>query len=102
MADIRFKYDDIQASVNKINTIKESYFNAGTKLIKDIETSTTNWEGASKDKFLQLIQGDVNKYVTTTVPEIVEALSTMLNENARSMGDADKQIADSLPATLSE
>lgn len=100
MADIRFKYSDIQTSVTKINTIQQSYLQAGTKLIKDIETATTNWQGASKDKYLKLIQGDVNKYVTTTVPDIVKALSDMLKQNGDSMKEADTQIAQSLPETL--
>ena len=47
------------------------------------------------------ITGPVNEYMGTTVPGIVTALAELLKANADQMEQADQQIADNIPASLS-
>lgn len=99
---IRFNYVEMQNAAKDIYDIKEKYMNAGNKLVSDLEESTKNWEGKAKEKFIQLVDGDINEYVTTKIPQAIESIAKLLEENAKSMKQADQEIADAIPSSLSE
>lgn len=101
MADIVFKYDQMKNAANQIQDIANRYKAASDKFQTDFTEATSPWEGASKDKMMQFVTGAVNEYMGTTVPGIVNALADLLNANAENMQDADQQIADSIPSSLS-
>lgn len=98
--DIRFKYAEMNSAVNAINGYAEEYRTAASTFINAISEATSPWEGASKEKFMTLINGDVQEYIGTTVPEVVAALAEMLSENAKQMKETDDAIAESIPANL--
>ena len=100
---IVFRYDQITAAVNTIKGYAENYQSAGNSLIAAINNSTGDWEGASKIKFDQLInggQGTVQEHVCKTIPNLITALAEMLAANAREMENADTTVANSLPGSL--
>ena len=101
MADIVFKYDEMRTAVTQIADIAARYKAASDKFQSDFADAATGWEGASKDKLMAFINGPVNEYMGTTVPNIVNSLSELLKANADQMEQADQQIADGIPSSLS-
>lgn len=101
MADMRFNYNEMNKVVQDIRTsIKVSYQNAGAKLVEDFQNAVASWEGDSKEKLVTLFQTAVNDYLTNSIPNALEALATLLEENAKQMSQADQQIADQIPTSL--
>lgn len=94
--DIRFKYDEITNAVTQIKSIEEEYKTAASTLQTSFESAVEAWEGASKDAMLNLMQGPVNRYAAETVPGILEALASLLEQNAQQMQEADNQIATNI------
>ena len=73
----------------------------GDDIVQLVADAIAGWEGASRDKMSAFITGPVNEYMGTTVPGIVTALAELLKANADQMEQADQQIADNIPASLS-
>ena len=101
MADIVFKFDEMRIAVTQITDIASRYKAASDKFQADFADAIAGWEGASRDKMSAFITGPVNEYMGTTVPGIVTALAELLKANADQMEQADQQIADNIPASLS-
>lgn len=102
MADMRFNYTEMsKASAQIRDTIKTAYVNAGTKLVSDFQEAVSAWEGESKEQMETLITGAVQEYLTKSIPDALEALAKLLDENAKQMHNADTEIASQIPTTLS-
>lgn len=94
---IIFNYPKMDETVTKLNGYKGEYEQAAELFLSAMKKATENWEGASKDKFITFVEGDVTTYIKTTVPGIVEGLANMLKSNSTQMQSADHQIANQLP-----
>ena len=101
MADIVFKFDEMRTAASQVEDFAARYKQAAATFQKDFFDATAGWEGASKDKITGFINGPVNSYISETVPGILSALSTLLQANADQMENADQQIADNIPSSLS-
>jgi len=97
---IVFDYAKMNSCVTTLRGILEKYKNAADKFNEEFNTAITGWEGDSKDKMKSLIDGAVNSYLKDTIPGIVEALAAILEENAKQMAAADRQIADNIPQSI--
>jgi len=103
MADkIVFRYEAMNSCVQTIRGILEQYKTAAGTFNSDFNAAISEWEGDSKEKMKAFIDGAVNEYLAETIPNIVDALATILEENAKQMKDADEQIAANIPSSLSE
>ncbi|MBP5267499.1 MAG: WXG100 family type VII secretion target [Ruminococcus sp.] len=100
MADIVFRYDEIRNAASQIADIAQRYKAASDKLQEDFIAATNAWEGTSKDKMTGFIAGPVNEYIGKTVPDLVNALSELLNANADQMEKVDQELADNIPTSL--
>ena len=101
MADkIVYDYQKMNNAVAQIRTIKDNYKNAGVTFNTNFTQNSASWQGESKDKLLQLINGDINTMLTKNIPEYLEALASLLEQNADQMAKADNQIAQSIPPQL--
>lgn len=102
MADMRFNYTEMSKASTQIrDTIKTAYVNAGTTLVSDFQAAVSAWEGESKEQMETLITGAVQEYLTKSIPDALEALAKLLDENAKQMHNADTEIASQIPTTLS-
>lgn len=101
MADIIFKYSDMATTVNELKGYALEYKNAASVFLNTITEAMSPWEGASKNKFANLLNGDVKEHIEVTVPQVVEALAEMLKANADQMKATDDAIAESIPSNLS-
>ena len=99
-AKIEFDYDKMEAAAQKINQCAQNYQDAATKLLSALATSTETWEGASKIKFMNLVNGSVKEYILTSVPEMVKGLAELLRNNEKVMQNADDEIAKNIPDTI--
>ena len=102
MADMRFNYTAMSNASTQIrNTIKTAYVNAGNKLVDDFQAAISEWQGESKEHMETLMAGAVKEYLTKSIPDALEALANLLDENAKQMHNADNEIANQIPTTLS-
>ena len=95
MADIVFKYDEMNAAVTQIKDLASQYKSAAGTFESDFLSAIGSWEGDSKDKMSSL-----KEYMDTTVPKLLESLANLLQSNISQMQKADQQIAENIPATL--
>lgn len=100
MADIVFKYTEMEQAASQIDNLATQYKNAADKLEEDFLGAIGSWEGASKEKMQTFISGPVKEYTGVTVPKILNALAELLRANATQMQNADQQIADNIPTSL--
>jgi len=99
---IVFDYEAMKQCVSEIREIMGRYTSAAKTFNSDFNSAIAEWEGDSKDKMKMFIDNAVNEYLAESIPSIVEALATILEENAKQMSDADFQIAEKIPQSLSE
>ena len=97
MADIVFKYDEMNTAVTQIKDLASQYRSAAGTFESDFLSAIGSWEGDSKDKMSSFISGPVKEYMDTTVPKLLDDL---LQSNISQMQKADQQIAENIPATL--
>ena len=100
MADIVFRYVEMRQAAEDIRSIAGRYQSASTSFEKDFIASIANWEGETKEAIQKFISGPVADYTGVTVPKLLEALASLLDENANQMENADHQIAENIPTTL--
>lgn len=99
---IVFRYEAMTTCVETLRGIMEQYQTAAKTFNDDFNSAISEWEGDSKVKMKTFIDDPVNEYLAKTIPDIVEALATLLEENAKQMQDADAKIAENIPSSLSE
>ena len=69
MAGCRIVNEGVSSAVEAINGYATSYRTAGETLITSLSSAIADMEGAAKDAFKTLIDGDINNFVATDLPE---------------------------------
>ena len=96
---IVYNYEEMATAVQKINEIAASYRTLAATFCKDMDEATTGWEGDSRVAMMNFIKGSVFDYIGKTVPQLVESFAQLLDQNAKQMGNADTQVAQSIQST---
>ena len=97
MADIIFRYEEMNKTAASIRAIGTQYKTAATTFENDFLETISEWEGDSKVQMEKFIKGSVREYTQETVPQLLEALAALLEANATQMKNADAQIAANIP-----
>lgn len=100
MADIVFKYTEMESAAGQIDELAGKYTAAANSFEEGFIGATAQWEGATKDKMSAFISGPVKEYMGVTVPKLLNSLAELLRANATQMQSADDQIAANIPTTL--
>ncbi len=100
MADIIFKYTEMESAAAQISELAGKYASAANTFETDFVGAISQWEGASQEKMKAFIVGPVKEYMGVTVPKLLDSLAELLRANATQMQNADQQIADNIPTTL--
>ncbi len=100
MADILFRYPEMTKAAEEITGIATRYKTEAEKFEESFLSAINGWEGDSRDAMQKFISGPVMEYLRDTVPQLLEALSQLLDENATQMKSADTGIAEKIPETL--
>ena len=69
---------------------------AGETLITSLSSAIADMEGAAKDAFKTLIDGDINNFVATDLPGAIEGMASLLEANRDNFEKVDQQIADNI------
>ena len=88
MAGCRIVNEGVSSAVEAINGYATSYRTAGETLITSLSSAIADMEGAAKDAFKTLIDGDINNFVATDLP--------LLEANRDNFEKVDQQIADNI------
>lgn len=96
---IVYNYAAMAAAVRNINAAANDYATAATTLKTALTTSTNDWEGMSKDKFMTLVDS-VTKYLSNDVPEIVRGIAKLVENSSNVMAQADSDIAGHIPDSI--
>lgn len=97
---IVFNYTDIKNSVNKINQFAQDLQTAGTTLIHNVNSAIEGADGVSMQKFSNLMNDSVNKYVTTEIPKSIQQVAEVLQKNAEAMQQSDEEVSKGIPDSL--
>ena len=97
---IVFKYPEMEIIASKIDGYSSEYERAATAFLSAMKSATESWEGASKNKFTTLVEKSIYKYMHDSVPQMVKGLATLLRNNAKTMEDADSEIAKNIPDSI--
>ena len=100
MADIVFKYAEMESAATKIEDLATRYKAAADTFETNFVSAVSGWEGASYEKMTAFISGPVKEYTGDTVPKILNSLAELLKANAKQMQSADEQIAANIPSSL--
>lgn len=100
MADIVFRYPEMETAANEIKGLAAQYKSAASTFESEFLSAVSGWEGDSKDKMSAFISGPVKEYMEQTVPKLLESLAELLDANAKQMKSADDQIAQNIPTSL--
>ena len=97
---IRYDSERMMAVAREVQGMTSEYSAAANQFSSQFDSATAEWQGASKDKMVAFVEGPVAKYLTDTVPQLLEALGKLLEENANQMQQADEELANSIPDSL--
>lgn len=100
MADIVFKYPEMNTSVEAIRGIANQLRANSDTFINDFNSAISAWEGDIKIELTRFVNDQIGEYTGSTIPALINALADLLDANAQQMASADKQIADSIPKSL--
>lgn len=81
MAGCRIVNEGVSSAVEAINGYATSYRTAGETLITSLSSAIADMEGAAKDAFKTLIDGDINNFVATDLPGAIEGMASLLEAN---------------------
>lgn len=97
---IRYDSERMREVAKQVQDMATQYSSTASQFENNFDSATAEWEGASKDKMLVFVEGPVSKYLNDTVQQVLEALSTLLEENANQMEEADEELANAIPDSL--
>ena len=100
MADIIFRYPEMQQAASDIIEIGERYKAIANDFESNFLASINGWEGDSREAVERFISGPVMEYMRDTIPQLMDALSSLLEANATQMQTVDSQIAENIPTSL--
>ena len=96
MAGCRIVNEGVSSAVEAINGYATSYRTAGETLITSLSSAIADMEGAAKDAFKTLIDGDINNFVATDLPGAIEGMASLLEANRDNFEKGVQQIADNI------
>jgi uncharacterized protein YukE len=101
MADFVFRFPEMRQAVSDIRDISSNYKSIASQFQSDFDGATKEWEGESKEALKYFIDTPVMEYINETIPKLLDGLAELLEANAKQMEDADHQIAENIPKSLS-
>ena len=97
MADIVFRYPEMNKAAEDIRALAGRYRAAASNLESEFMAAINGWEGESREAVQAFVSGKVMEYTRESVPRLLEGLAEMLDANAKQMANADHEIAENIP-----
>lgn len=96
MAGCRIVNQGVETARDEINRIAGEYKTAGEDFVRNLNSAIAEMEGETKDALKKFIDGDVNTFVATDLPNALIGMKDLLEANRQNFVDVDKQIAESI------
>lgn len=100
MADIIYRFPEMETAAAEVDNIAEQYKNAAQTLVDSINSATANWEGESKMKFKSFLDGAVYEHLHKNIPQIVSIISAEIRASSENMSKTDASLAENIPQSL--
>ena len=100
MADIVYRFEEMNSAASEIDGYVEQYKSAAQRLIDSLNAVTKDWEGETKEKYSAFINGPIFEHLYENIPQIVAALSSEIRMSSENMSQNDSSLADSIPTSL--
>lgn len=100
MADIVYKYPEMESAAVEVDGYAEQYKKAAQTLVDSIKTAIASWEGESRDKFVTFLDGAIFEHLNTNIPQIVSVISAEIRASAENMNKTDGELAANIPQSL--
>ena len=104
MADCKIVNESVKTAIQNIGGdtqgsltgIAKSYKDAGDAFIEALKAAISAMEGETKDALLKFFTTDVQKFVTEDLPNLINAMSVLLEANRKNFEEVDLKIAESI------
>jgi uncharacterized protein YukE len=96
MADCRIVNANAVNAVGEIKTISDSYKSSGQDFFDAIKNAIAPMEGEAKDALDKFFSSVVHDFVVEQLPNAIEGMSNLLEQNRQNFEDVDKQLAESI------
>ena len=100
MADIVYRFPEMESAAAEVDSYVEQYKNAAQTLVDSIATATAAWEGDSKDKFKSFLEGAVYEHLHENIPQIVSVIAAEIRASSENMSKTDANVAENIPQSL--
>ncbi len=100
MADIVYKYPEMESAAVEVDGYADQYKKAAETLVDSVKTAIASWEGESRDKFVTFLEGAIFEHLHMNIPQIVGVIAAEIRASAENMSKTDGQLAANIPQTL--
>lgn len=97
---IRFDYAQMEAASAKIKALAGQYKTAGMSFVNSLTGAMAGWEGESQAALAKFIEENVKSFTSDDIPQMMDALASLLEANAKQMQEADAEIAKNIAAMI--
>lgn len=96
MAGCRIVKASMDSSVANLKGYSEELKEAGSTFVTAFNAAIEAMQGDARDALVEFFETNIEKFVSTDVPEAVNGLASLLEANAQNFDDVDAQIAASI------
>jgi len=100
MADIVYRFPEMETSASEVDGYAEQYKKAAETLKDSVLSAIANWEGESRDKFVSFLEVSVYEHMHTNIPQIVSVVASEIRASSENMSKTDAELASNIPQSL--
>ena len=100
MADIVYRFPEMESAASEVDGYADQYKSAAQTLIDSVASATANWEGDSKDKFKSFLEGAVYEHLHDNIPQLVGVIAAEIRASSENISKTDTSLADNIPQSL--
>lgn len=94
-SQIRITPQELRDGATALGNQKEQFMEILESMNSKVQEVVGNWEGAAQNAFVAQFE-ELYRNIRESLPNTVEGITTMLQNSAQALEDADSQIASTL------
>ncbi|MCR5195653.1 MAG: WXG100 family type VII secretion target [Pseudobutyrivibrio sp.] len=94
MSEIKISPEELRETADYLVTEHQTIVDLVDKMVKDINSTTDNWEGAAQLQFVDTFTEQMAPALKESLPNVVEGISNQLKGAADAMQETDEGVAD--------
>lgn len=96
MADCRIVNQSVLTAKDNLDAYATEYRTAGETFETSFNAAIAEMEGATKDALVELFNKTYKEFVTTSIPEMITGLASLLESNRSQFDEVDSSLAASI------